>query len=104
MTVTIFFLLAIGLETIWIAIKNAEEVHKLALSTTGFISLIWGFFLTLDLLQVGLGIVLYQLQKTLLYFDLLFLNIICWSECSLFNNFCYVRSYFSNSPNIALLF
>lgn len=65
MSITILFLLAIGLGAIWIAIKNAEEVHRLALSTTGFISLIWGFILTPDWLQIWLSIVLIAIYKLL---------------------------------------
>ncbi len=65
MSITTFFLLAVGLGTIWIAIKNAEEVHKLALSTTSFISLIWGFTLTPEWLQIWLGIVLLVIYRLL---------------------------------------
>lgn len=63
MNITIIFLLAIGLGAIGIAIKNAEEVHRLALSTTGFISLIWGFTLTPDWLQMWLSILLLAIYK-----------------------------------------
>ncbi|MDJ0556533.1 MAG: hypothetical protein QNJ68_19240 [Microcoleaceae cyanobacterium MO_207.B10] len=65
MDITILFLLVIGLVAIWIAIKNAEEVHRLALSTTSFISLIWGFILTPDWVQIWLSIILLTIYTLL---------------------------------------
>ena len=63
MTYCILFLL--GLVILWIGIRTADEVHRLALASAAFISLGWGYFSSPFLFQClsGIFICLYTLAE-----------------------------------------
>lgn len=42
MTYCILFFLGLGI--LWVCLKTAEEVHRLALAAVGLVSLAWGYF------------------------------------------------------------
>ena len=54
MTYCILFLL--GLVILWIGIRTADEVHRLALASAAFIPLGWGYFSSPFLFQCLSGI------------------------------------------------
>jgi hypothetical protein len=49
MTYWILFLL--GLIILWVGLKTAEEVYRLALTSAGLISISWGYFSSPSLFQ-----------------------------------------------------
>ena len=62
MTYFIFFLF--GLAILWTGIKTADEVHRLALTSTAILPLSWGYFSSPFLFQCLSGILIlgvYQL-------------------------------------------
>ena len=56
MTHCILFLL--GLITLWVGIKNSDEVHRLALATVAVIPMSWGYFSSPFLFQFLSGILI----------------------------------------------
>lgn len=56
MAYCILFLL--GLVTLWIGIKTADEVHRLALASAAVIPLSWGYFSSPLLFQCLSGILI----------------------------------------------
>lgn len=57
------FLLVISLGLIWAGLRTTEEVHRLALTSTGLISLVWGFALTPEPIQLSVEVLLVGLYK-----------------------------------------
>ena len=47
-----------GLVTLWLGIKAADEVHQLALASTAFIPLGWGYFSSPFLFQCICGVLI----------------------------------------------
>lgn len=56
MTYWILFLL--GLTILWVGLKTAEEVYRLALTSAGLISISWGYLFSPSLFQWLSGIVI----------------------------------------------
>ena len=53
---THWILLVLGLLILWVGLKTAEEVYRLALASAGLISLSWGYFASPSLFQWLSGI------------------------------------------------
>jgi hypothetical protein len=56
-------LIAIGLTALWSGYRNNEEVHRLALASTGVLSLFWGFSAISEPFQLMLGAFCLSLYK-----------------------------------------
>jgi len=61
MTPCILFLL--GLIILWVGIKNADEVHRLALGTAAVIPLSWGYISSPFLFQCLSGILIWCIYQ-----------------------------------------
>lgn len=46
MSIIHFFLLSVSLGSIWVSIRDSDEIHRIAAILTGSIALIWIFCLT----------------------------------------------------------
>lgn len=49
-------LLLLGLATIWVGLKTADEIHRLVLAAIGFLGLSWGYFSSPSLFQILSGV------------------------------------------------
>ncbi|HHP7229517.1 MAG TPA: hypothetical protein ACFCUY_01505 [Xenococcaceae cyanobacterium] len=60
---TYYILFFLGLTMLWVGLKTAEEVHRLALASAGLLSLGWGYLASPSLFQWIGGVFLLGLYQ-----------------------------------------